>query len=125
MAENAGAEVAGDSVDSRPAWPVLAHAAALIGLVVPSGNITGPWIVLLARGHRAADVEQHAKESLNFQLSMTAYTASVALMASWVGLTLMLVAPLVVFKVVMVVLAATRARKGQTWRYPAAIRFIR
>src|ERR1700738_844297 len=52
-------------------WCVLAHAAALVGFLVPvAGHIVGPLIVWLAKRQDSTEIGAHGKESMNFQISM-------------------------------------------------------
>src|SRR5438093_7417641 len=55
-------------------WNVLCHATALIGFFVPwAGHILGPLIVWLAKRGDSPEIDEHGKESLNFQISMLIY----------------------------------------------------
>ena len=53
---------------------MLCHASALAGFFVPwAGHILGPLIVWLAKRGDSAEIDEHGKESLNFQISMLIY----------------------------------------------------
>src|ERR1041385_7073037 len=56
-------------------WCVLAHAAALTGLFLPwIAHILGPLIIWLAKRTDSSEIDEHGKESLNFQISMLIYS---------------------------------------------------
>ncbi|MBE9128916.1 DUF4870 domain-containing protein, partial [Coleofasciculus sp. LEGE 07081] len=61
-------------------WGMLCHLASLLwlplaflGLAIPSANVVGPLIVWLYKKGDDPFVNNHGKESLNFQISMTIY----------------------------------------------------
>src|ERR1041385_5338977 len=57
-------------------WCVLCHASALLGLFFHFlGHLLGPLIVWLAKRADSPEIDEHGKESLNFQLSMVIYDA--------------------------------------------------
>ena len=49
------------------------HMTALSGLFVPFGNLIGPLIIWQMKRHEFPSVDEHGKESLNFQLSALIY----------------------------------------------------
>ena len=61
-------------------WCHLASLSALIG--IPMGHVVGPLVVWQMQKNNSAFVNEHGKESLNFQLSFLLYTfaAFIALM---------------------------------------------
>lgn len=104
-------------------WALLAHLSALAGYIIPFGNIVGPLIVWLTKRDQWPFVAEQAKESLNFQISMTIYfVLSVILALLLIGLLFLAVLP--VLNLIAVVVAAIRANEGKHFRYPACIRFI-
>ena len=105
-------------------WCVLAHALALFGFFVPwAGHIIGPLIVWLAKRGDSAEVAAHAKESLNFQLSMLIYNAIAALLC--LVLIGLLILPLLhIVNVILVIVASIRASEGKYYRYPFTIRLV-
>src|SRR5438132_14309579 len=66
-------ETSTSSPDVRT-WNVLCHATALAGVFVPwAGHILGPLIVWLVKRNDSPEIDEHGKESLNFQISMLIY----------------------------------------------------
>lgn len=114
-------------------WRVLAHASALIQFVgIPS--FVGPLVVWLVRRDDPV-VEPHAREALNFQLSLLIYfvaltVVGVILIITIIGLLLipfLIVAGivLVVAEVVFAILASLAASRGEFYRYPMNLSLIK
>jgi len=99
-------------------WAVAAHLLPWIGL-----GFLGPLIVWLIKRDEDVFVEWHARESLNFQISMLIYlTVSVILMLVLIGFLLFIV--LAIFGLVVNITAAIKAANGDWYRYPLIIRFV-
>ena len=102
----------------------LCHAGALAGIIVPFGNIIVPLIIWLTNKEESALVDAEGKKSLNFQISIVIYMfVSVLLMLVVIGAILL---PVIgIFSVVMVIIAAIKTNKGEDFKYPLAITFIK
>ena len=99
-------------------WATLAHIGPIIiGFVAPLVI----WLVYRERGQYVAD---QAKEALNFQITLTiAATVSAILMVAIIGFVLL---PIVAIGgLVLMIMAAIAANKGEAYRYPLNIRFIK
>lgn len=117
--------------DSRT-WATAAHLSAFVALLgVPS--FVGPLVVWLVRREQDAYAGEHAREALNFNLSVLVYVvvggavAGVLTLAT-LGIGLALFVPLALLAllgwVVVTAIAATRASNGEVYRYPLTIRFV-
>ncbi len=115
--------VGGDVTPEEANWAVAAALLAFAGYVVPLGNIAGPAAVWLAKRDDSDFVEHHAREALNFQISITLYmVVASALMFVLIGFVL---APIIlVFDVVVIIIAALRASRGEAYEYPLCLRLI-
>lgn len=98
-------------------WAMFAH---LGGIIL---GFVGPLIVMLVFGPRDAFTKDQSVEALNFQI--TAFIASVASMI--IGFVLPIPLFLLVWVAVLVlsIMGALAANKGQTYRYPFALRLIK
>lgn len=114
-------------------WRVLAHASALIQFIgIPS--FVGPLLVWLLRRDDPV-VAPHARQALNFQLSLIIYFAVglvVAFLAAITIVGLILSAIIIAFLVVLIVaeiifaiMATLAASKGQLYRYPMNLNLIK
>ncbi len=113
-------------------WTVLCHASALLGFFVPAaGHFLGPFIVWLVKRDDSPAVNEHGKESLNFQISMFIYAALLGvicfvLMFVLVGFLLIpFFAILHILNVVLVIIASIKANEGKLYRYPFTIRLLK
>ena len=74
--------------ENERTWGMLAHLSALAGVVVwLLGCILGPLIVWIVRRDQSAFVAEHAREALNFNITVVlAALACMVLMMVFVGI---------------------------------------
>ncbi len=110
--------------DSRT-YALAAHLSALLSVVVVF-MFTGPLLVYLAKKDDPF-VRRHAVEALNFNLSITLYCCMALLagvvISGWLALALLVL--LLIAWFVFVCVAAAKAGRGEEYRYPLTIRFVR
>lgn len=106
-------------------WGMLCHLAALSLFVgIPFGHLIGPLVVWLIKKDHYPFVDDQGKEALNFQISMTIYgIISGVLCLILIGFLLLIA--LLVLEIVLVIIATVNASKGELYRYPLTIRFIK
>jgi uncharacterized protein len=106
-------------------WAVLCHASALVGFFVPwAGHILGPLIVWLAKRGDSPEIDEHGKESLNFQISMLIYNL-IAGVLCLVLIGFVILGILHILNLVLVIVASIQASEGKLYRYPITIRLIK
>jgi uncharacterized Tic20 family protein len=111
--------------ENERTWGMLAHLSALAGLVLPMiGNVLGPLAVWLARRDDSAFVAAHAREALNFNITVL-IAAVICMMLMLVFVGFLLGTALFVAWLVLTLIAAIKASEGAPYRYPFALRFIR
>jgi uncharacterized Tic20 family protein len=104
---------------------VLCHATALAGFFVPwAGHILGPLIVWLAKRNDSPEINEHGKESLNFQISMLIYNVIAAVLCL-VLIGFIILPILHILNLVLVIVASIQASEGKFYRYPITIRLIK
>ena len=110
--------------ENERTWGMLAHLSALAGLIIPLvGNVVGPLVVSIARSDQSVFVAAHAKEALNFNISVTlAALVCTLLMLVFVGF--LLGSALFIAWLVMTLIAAIRASEGVAYRYPFSLRLV-
>ncbi|MBE9228973.1 DUF4870 domain-containing protein [Phormidium sp. LEGE 05292] len=126
-----------------------------VGLSFPVLNIVGPLIVWLYKRKDHEFIDEQGKESLNFQLSFTLYNFILSLILivigviigltlitapdqpnnnqtggtlfglGLVGFSFLLVLILAIAQLILVIMASLKAKKGDFYRYPLTIRFLR
>jgi hypothetical protein len=131
-AQNADASVGPSASDRQMA--AVAHLAALLAALATSwfagvAGTIGALIVWFAVRDRSAFAAEHARETLNFNLSMFIYAvATVIVVIFTLGLGLVVAIPLWIVLalawIVCTIVAAFRAYDGQSYRYPFTIRFV-
>lgn len=114
--------------DSR-GWALAAHLSAPVSMVVAMAFI-GPLIVYLVKKDDPY-VRRHAAEALNFNLSFLLYAIVLGLVTIvgllvLVGILLLpLFVGLAIAWIVLICIAAVKAGRGEDYRYPLTIRFVR
>jgi uncharacterized protein len=99
---------------------LLSHLLAII----PGIGILGPLVIYLLKRGQSSFVEENAKESLNFQITVIlAFIISGILMVVWIGYILMAI--LGVTELVLVIIATIRASENKIYRYPFNLRLIK
>jgi uncharacterized protein len=111
--------------ESERTWGMLAHLSALAGFILPPlGIIVGPLVVYFVRRDESPWVAAHAKEALNFNISvMIAGVVCALLLLVFIGI--LLLTALFIAWLVMTLIAAIKASEGESYRYPLSIRFIK
>jgi uncharacterized Tic20 family protein len=104
-------------------WAVAAHLGSFVAAYVALGFLA-PLAVLMLAGRRSAFVRRHAVEALNFNLSVLLYAAiSAVLVLVVIGIPMLVAVGLLY--VVAVLFGAAAASRGEDYRYPLTIRFVR
>ena len=110
--------------DSEPGTPptsdektlgLLAHVITFVSAFI------GPLIIFLVKKDDSPFVAAHAKESLNFQITMA--LATIVLIISIIGIFLLWILGILVL--ILVIVATIKASEGKLYRYPLTIRFIK
>lgn len=104
-------------------WAMFCHLSALVGFVIPFGNIIGPLVIWLLKKDEFALVDDQGKEALNFQISVTIYVIAAAILSILlIGIPLLI--GLALFALVVTIIGAVKANEGEKYRYPLNIRFV-
>ena len=104
-------------------WALFAHLGTLLGYVVGFGNFIVPLVIWFTKKDENTFISDHAKESLNFQMSMFIYVI-VAGLLSFVLIGIPILLGLFITNLVCVIIASMKADKGEFYRYPITIRFV-
>lgn len=96
----------------------LALLSHVLTIIAP---ILAPLIIYLIKKNESAFVEAHAKESLNFQISLA--IISIILVLTIVGILLLWI--IGIAALVLVIVATIKASEGKLYRYPFCIRLIK
>lgn len=114
----AAAPVAPMSDADQRMWAMLAHLGGVLFAVV------GPLVVWLVYKERSRFVEEQAKEALNFQITiLIAYIIGGVLLVIIVGGLVIAAAALA--SLILGIMGALAANKGEAYRYPFALRLVK
>ncbi len=104
-------------------WALFAHLSALVGFVIPFGNLLGPLIVWQVKKNEMPFVDEQGKEALNFQITVTlAAIVCFILMFVLIGIFLMFIVGIAAL--VLTIIAAIKANSGEHYEYPINWRII-
>lgn len=102
--------------DSR-GWAAAAHLGTFVF------GFIAPLVIWLIKKDDDAFTEYHARESLNFQLSLMIYML-VSFLAILILIGIVMIAVVGIFAFVVIIIAGVKAAGGEFYRYPLSIRFI-
>ncbi|HAV61784.1 MAG TPA: DUF4870 domain-containing protein [Verrucomicrobiales bacterium] len=100
-------------------WVVLCHLSTFLGVA-----LLLPLVVYLVKKDDSEFVRWHAKEALNFHLSLLIY-AIVSFLLVLVVIGVFLLIALGITAIVLAIIAAIKASNGERYAYPLTIRFVR
>ncbi len=128
QAENISAEAVPDSgvddelrgIESSIEARGLAMLIHLLGLV----GFLGPLIIWMNEKDKHRFVAEHGRAAMNYQVSLVIYYAiSAVLTVACIGVILL--PALTIAHVIFVIMGAVKANRGQRWKYPIAIEFLK
>jgi uncharacterized Tic20 family protein len=101
-------------------WATLAHIGPIILWVI------APLVVWLVYKDRGRYVEDQSKEALNFQITVAIASVVVFILSIvTLGFGALLYIPLGIGALVLMIMAAIAANKGQAYRYPVTLRLVK
>lgn len=105
------------SSDERT-FAILAHILTIVS------SFIAPLVIYLLKKDESAFVSEHAKESLNFQITMfILYIISFILMLVLIGILLIWL--LSIANLILVIVATIKASENKMYRYPVNFRLIK
>ena len=108
-------------------WALGAHLSAFAGHFFPLGHVLAPLILWQWKKETMPFFADQAKESLNFQLTVTLGFAVCALLAfTIVGIVVAVPLAIAIYvaDIVLVIIAALKANDGTRYRYPWTLRIV-
>ncbi len=112
-------------------WAMAMHLVTLV-VVLTGGwllNLIVPLVGLLWKRDASSFIADHAREQLNFQISLTIYmVAAIVLTVLTLGLGLLVIIPiglaLAIVVIVVMIKAALAASRGEQYRFPLTMRLV-
>lgn len=110
------------SPDTERTWAIASHLSSFVAAYVALGFL-GPLVCMLIIGDRSPYARRQAVEALNFNLSWLIYLLiSIPLMLIFIGFVL--AAALGIAYLILVILGAVAASRGEEFRYPLTLRMV-
>ncbi|MDF2960226.1 MAG: hypothetical protein K0S39_1961 [Paenibacillus sp.] len=88
------------------------------------GGFIAPLVIWLLKKDQSQYVAEHAKESLNFQISIMIYSF-IASLLTLILIGVVLLFAIGIFALVVIILATIKANNGEMYRYPLTIRLVK
>lgn len=109
-------QAANASKDDRT-WGMVAHLAALGGIILPFGSIIGPLIVWIAKKDQSPFVAYHAKQAMWFQIFTVIIVVALVILGFVTCVTFPLGALAGVGSLAYAVYGAIRVNDGKDFEY--------
>lgn len=118
------------------------HLSAFFGYVFPFGGVIAPLVIWELKKRESDFLDQNGKEAINFNLSFLLYSFILGISIfpfafrsffsefyhfDWFGIVslISLVGILAIIRFVLIISAATKANRGEIYKYPLTIKFIK
>ena len=105
-------------------WGLFTHLSALVGLIIPFGNILGPLVFWQIKKNEWSFADDQGKEALNFNITV-AIAGIVCFLLTFVLIGLLLLPILGIAWIVFTIIAAIKANEGVYYRYPWILRLVK
>ena len=112
-------------------WYLLSHLSGLVGYLGNGiGAVIAPLIIYLIKKDNSPVIASHAKEALNFNISIAIYAFALFILAfATLGVGLIIVIPagmvLAIGHLALTIVAAIKANEGILYRYPFTLRLVK
>jgi len=123
--------VSSGATNDERQWALFTHLSALLGFLIPFGNVLGPLIFWQIKKNESSFIDDQGKEALNFQITFSLVMIGLV----FVGTILLVVLIGFIFYIaafvagvawlVLSILAGIRANNGEYYRYPWTWRLVK
>ena len=114
------------SAEDERTWGAISHAGAVIAMICSAGflGFLASIAVYVIYKDRGPFVREHTRQALNFQLTLLiAYVVGGILSTIFIGFLVLAAAG--ILSIIFSIIAGIAANKGEWYRYPLTIEFIR
>ncbi len=107
-------------------WAMWTHLGALIAAALSGGlaQFLVPLVIWLSQRDRSDFVADHAREALNFQISVLIWGVLGALLVAACGLGVLVLLAIPIVMLIAGIMASVAGSRGQYYRYPMCFRLI-
>ena len=117
-------EIGEVSAEDVSQWAILLHLSQFLVYFLPPFGLVAPFVIWQYKKNEMPEIDDHGKVVANWVLSAMVYlVASTVLCLVVIGVPLLLT--VIILSIVYPVIGAVKAARGQVWRYPLSIDFIK
>ncbi len=106
------------SPEDQRLWATLTHIGGIFF------NFIAPLVAYLVLRDRGGFIREHTRVALNFHITM-AIAYAVGTLTVWLGIGVLIALAAGVLSLVFGIMAAVAANRGEFYRYPLSIEFIK
>ncbi|MET3451517.1 DUF4870 domain-containing protein [Curtobacterium sp. 1544] len=106
------------SPEDQRLWATLTHIGGIFF------NFIAPLVAYLVLRDRGGFIREHTRVALNFHITM-AIAYAVGTLTVWLGIGVLIALAAGVLSIVFGIMAAVAANRGEFYRYPLSIEFIK
>ncbi len=112
------------SAEDVSQWAILLHLSQFLVYFLPPFGLVAPFVIWQYKKNEMPEIDEHGKVVANWVLSaMVYFVASTLLCVIVIGVVPLL--GVIILSMVYPVIGAVKAARGQVWRYPLSIDFIK
>jgi len=105
-------------------WSLLLHLSQLSGLMIPFGGLVVPILIWQLKKEELPDLDEHGKVVANWLISRFLYGLICLLLCLiLIGIPLLLI--LILLGILFPIIGGVKANRGEVWRYPLSITFLK
>ena len=123
----------GESTSSMPSsdkekqereWAMFLHLSLLLGTVAPIIGLVAPIVIWQIKKDEMPLMDVHGKNVMNWIISFVIYcTMSVILIFVIIGIPLLIA--LAAISLIFPIIGGIKANKGEVWKYPMTMEFLK
>lgn len=105
-------------------WSLLLHLSQLSGWMIPFGGLVVPILIWQLKKEELPDLDEHGKVVANWLISRFLYGLICLLLCLiLIGIPLLLI--LILLGILFPIIGGVKANRGEVWRYPLSITFLK
>jgi len=106
-------------------WGMITHLSAFSALLFPLGIVLGPLVVWLFKKEDSRFINEQGKNAINFQLTVLIISFVITIFSVLFSPLIILAVLVGIIGLVFAAIAATKANKHITYRYPFSLKLIK
>jgi uncharacterized protein len=106
-------------------YAVFTHLSLLAHLLTGGLGIVVAIVMWLVKKDSSPFIDDHGREAINFQITLIIYLIACAFLVMLCGIGVVIMPFVYVLAIVGMIMAVKAANRGEYFRYPATIRFLR